>query len=268
MSDSTTTTTNTTTTPQVDEANAVEPTVDAGAAAASVVPEKTAEATPAAVNVKVENENKSVEQDQPKMDTSDIPADNETKPAGDTQEKPATEATDKSVLESQEKPTSAVVAGGEAGDKPADQSSKVAEPVAAEMKEDVKPAVDADKVVEADKVAETEKSTDAAKAAAATEEKAMKVDEEPAKEVETPVVAPEQPQPPKQNDLPTRQYLDATVVPILHSALSQLAKIRPDDPIQYLCKFLQEQKSNFAPDQKWADACTIFEWMNIKEQNK
>lgn len=45
--------------------------------------------------------------------------------------------------------------------------------------------------------------------------------------------------------LPTRQYLDATVVPILHSALSQLAKIRPDDPIHFLGQYLLDNKDNF-----------------------
>ena len=45
--------------------------------------------------------------------------------------------------------------------------------------------------------------------------------------------------------VPTRQYLDATVVPILHSALSQLAKVRPEDPIQFLGSYLLENKDNF-----------------------
>lgn len=62
----------------------------------------------------------------------------------------------------------------------------------------------------------------------------------------------EQPQPPKQpqSSLPTRQYLDATVVPILHSALSQLAKVRPEDPIHFLGTYLLEYKDTFAPEQK------------------
>jgi len=62
----------------------------------------------------------------------------------------------------------------------------------------------------------------------------------------------EHPQPPKQpqSTLPTRQYLDATVVPILHSALSQLAKVRPEDPIHFLGTYLLEYKDNFATEQK------------------
>lgn len=71
---------------------------------------------------------------------------------------------------------------------------------------------------------------------------------------QAPVTNEQQPQQPqKQTDtqtLPTRQYLDATVVPILHSALSQLAKVRPEDPIQYLCTYLQEYKNNFTSDPK------------------
>lgn len=58
------------------------------------------------------------------------------------------------------------------------------------------------------------------------------------------VVAPPAKQQPQ--TLPTRQYLDATVVPILHSALSQLAKVRPDDPIQFLGSYLLENKDNFS----------------------
>lgn len=49
----------------------------------------------------------------------------------------------------------------------------------------------------------------------------------------------------KQSTLPTRQYLDATVVPILHSALSQLAKLRPENPIEYLGKYLLEYQKDY-----------------------
>lgn len=57
--------------------------------------------------------------------------------------------------------------------------------------------------------------------------------------------APQQPLKQQPQTLPTRQYLDQTVVPILHSALSQLAKVRPDDPIQFLGSYLLENKDNF-----------------------
>lgn len=82
--------------------------------------------------------------------------------------------------------------------------------------------------------------------------------EDPVVSQEAPAPAQQQQQPPQPQyeapqpaakqqpqSLPTRQYLDATVVPILHSALSQLAKVRPEDPIQFLGSYLLENKDNF-----------------------
>lgn len=46
--------------------------------------------------------------------------------------------------------------------------------------------------------------------------------------------------------LPTRQYLDNTVVPILLEGLAALAKERPDDPIDYLINYLQKHKEEHA----------------------
>jgi len=45
--------------------------------------------------------------------------------------------------------------------------------------------------------------------------------------------------------LPTRQYLDQTVVPILLQALNVIAKERPGDPIQFLADYLVKNKSQF-----------------------
>uniref|UniRef100_A0A8C6TG50 Protein dpy-30 homolog n=1 Tax=Neogobius melanostomus TaxID=47308 RepID=A0A8C6TG50_9GOBI len=45
--------------------------------------------------------------------------------------------------------------------------------------------------------------------------------------------------------LPTRAYLDQTVVPILLQGLSVLAKERPPNPIEYLATFLLKNKSQF-----------------------
>lgn len=45
--------------------------------------------------------------------------------------------------------------------------------------------------------------------------------------------------------LPTRQYLDQTVVPILLQALSCLAKERPADPISFLAGYLIRNKSQY-----------------------
>ena len=43
--------------------------------------------------------------------------------------------------------------------------------------------------------------------------------------------------------LPTRQYLDQTVNPILLQGLKVLAKERPQDPVQYLANFLLQNKN-------------------------
>ncbi|XP_014662984.1 PREDICTED: dosage compensation protein dpy-30-like [Priapulus caudatus] len=45
--------------------------------------------------------------------------------------------------------------------------------------------------------------------------------------------------------LPTRQYLDHTIVPILLQGLSLLAKERPLNPIEYLAAFLLKNKNHF-----------------------
>jgi len=47
------------------------------------------------------------------------------------------------------------------------------------------------------------------------------------------------------SSLPTRQYLDQTVVPILLQGLSWLAKTRPDDPISKLSSYLLEHKQEY-----------------------
>lgn len=47
------------------------------------------------------------------------------------------------------------------------------------------------------------------------------------------------------SSLPTRQYLDQTVVPILMSALSYLAKERPPEPITALAEYLVKNKTSY-----------------------
>jgi len=44
--------------------------------------------------------------------------------------------------------------------------------------------------------------------------------------------------------LPTKQYIDQTVAPILLQGLQNLAKERPPDPINYLATYLLKHKSN------------------------
>ena len=38
--------------------------------------------------------------------------------------------------------------------------------------------------------------------------------------------------------VPTRQYLESTVVPVLMQGMQELTKERPDDPVQYLAAYL------------------------------
>lgn len=45
--------------------------------------------------------------------------------------------------------------------------------------------------------------------------------------------------------LPTRAYLDQTVVPILLQAMSQLAKERPAKPITFLAEYLLNHKEKY-----------------------
>jgi len=45
--------------------------------------------------------------------------------------------------------------------------------------------------------------------------------------------------------LPTRQYLDQTVVPALQQALSFLSKERPPEPVEFLAMYLLKNKSLF-----------------------
>merc|ERR1712130_363564 len=50
------------------------------------------------------------------------------------------------------------------------------------------------------------------------------------------------------SSLPTRQYLDQTVVPILLQGLASLARERPRDPIEYLAGYLVRHKREFDPE--------------------
>lgn len=50
--------------------------------------------------------------------------------------------------------------------------------------------------------------------------------------------------------LQTRQYLDHTVVPILLSGLSSLAKARPENPIEFLANYLLENKTKYEHNQE------------------
>lgn len=49
------------------------------------------------------------------------------------------------------------------------------------------------------------------------------------------------------SSLPTRQYLDQTVVPILLQGLSYLAKERPPEPINALAAYLLKHRATYDP---------------------
>jgi len=105
-------------------------------------------------------------------------------------------------------------------------------------------------------------ATDAPAADAPVEEtEAMQTSEEPATESAPPVsedvqklveherdateAAPKKTPRVELQSLPTRAYLDQTVVPILLQGLSQLAKERPPNPVEWLSAFLLKNKGQF-----------------------
>eukprot|EP01134_Creolimax_fragrantissima_P004780 CFRG4780T1 len=56
-----------------------------------------------------------------------------------------------------------------------------------------------------------------------------------------PQVEPNKPED-KVSATPIREYLDTTVTPLLHEGLTELAELRPEDPVQYLAEFLLQNK--------------------------
>lgn len=46
------------------------------------------------------------------------------------------------------------------------------------------------------------------------------------------------------NNIPIRQYLDQTVVPLVLQGMAEVAKERPDNPIGYLAKFLSDHAND------------------------
>jgi len=119
--------------------------------------------------------------------------------------------------------------------------------------EDVKPTVD----VAAAGGDELNKSVQPMEAEEAKEQTApvrLESSSEPLTEAPKPVIPPVATQAkkpkPDLSSLPTRQYLDQCVVPILLQGLSWLAKTRPDDPIEKLAGYLVEHKAEFEASQE------------------
>lgn len=48
----------------------------------------------------------------------------------------------------------------------------------------------------------------------------------------------EKPNEKDKNNIPVRAYLDQTVIPVLMQGMAELAKERPENPIEYLAHFL------------------------------
>ena len=205
--------------------------------------------------------------DEPKvsMETSAT----ESKPADETPVAPSDTTTNKPVeepvgsteapeTESKSADETPVAAPTTTTDKPAEENKVSADSLATDVKMVDDTPVDttnttAEKPVEETKVNNDTLATDVKMEEAPAVTPNVNTDK-PVEEVTAPVstseAAPEKPPQPaakqQPQSLPTRQYLDATVVPILHSALSQLAKVRPEDPIQFLGSYLLENKDNFS----------------------
>ena len=48
----------------------------------------------------------------------------------------------------------------------------------------------------------------------------------------------------KKKVVPVRQYLDESVVPCLREAMKELVKVRPEDPHEFLAKYLMKHNPN------------------------
>lgn len=186
------------------------------------------EATPMTSDSKADT----AEQQDKHMDdhVDSTPAAGETKAGANEQEKPMDESVEATPTSSEPK-TDAVEPEKQTDETAAEQAPAAPEIAAKSGQSETAPAAE-DHPVKV-KTDPSETVEDGGDKPMATETNEVKMD--------TSVAQPA----PKQQSLPTRQYLDQTVVPILHSALSQLAKVRPDDPIQFLGSYLLENKNNF-----------------------
>lgn len=92
-----------------------------------------------------------------------------------------------------------------------------------------------------DEISETPTSTPVGGAGNGLTEPAVKI---MASEKDVPEIAPKKSKVDLQS-LPTRQYLDQTVVPILLDGLAKLVKERPTDPISFLANYMMKNKSQF-----------------------
>ena len=120
--------------------------------------------------------------------------------------------------ENQQTPTTAA---SESGDKPAASTT----PTVAPEQMEAQPAVDSGEQQSNDKQASS---------ADATKENTSSSQQQAGEKTK-----------PDLSTLPTRAYLDQTVVPILLQAMSQLAKERPAKPITFLAEYLLNHKEKY-----------------------
>merc|ERR1712096_558211 len=141
---------------------------------------------------------------------------------------------------------------------PQQQQEEVAEvtPEAAEKPVEAAPPMEAPLVsAGANEVAQDEAAQEEVKPAADGEKPAEVKDQEmvpveaPTQQAQT-VAQKEKEQPAQKptvelQGLPTRAYLDQTVVPVLLGGMSTLAKERPPNPIEFLAAYLLKNKNEF-----------------------
>merc|ERR1712168_607432 len=155
----------------------------------------------------------------------------------------------------------------EAAEKPAETAPPAEEPAAQKPAEDApvatsNPVVANDAPMEAplvsagaNDVAQDEPAQEEAKPVGEGEKPAEVKDQEmvpveaPTQQVQA-VAAKEKEQPAQKptvelQGLPTRAYLDQTVVPVLLGGMSTLAKERPPNPIEFLAAYLLKNKNEF-----------------------
>ncbi|CAJ0581908.1 unnamed protein product, partial [Mesorhabditis spiculigera] len=88
-------------------------------------------------------------------------------------------------------------------------------------------------------------TTEAASTNETAQPAAGETEKEPEKENSAPPPAAKEPAPRAAPTVPTRQYLDQAIVPILLQGLGALAKERPEDPITFLANFLLREKDKY-----------------------
>ncbi|GAQ88696.1 protein with Dpy-30 motif [Klebsormidium nitens] len=136
----------------------------------------------------------------------------------------------------------AIAAATPRGEKPLTEAK--AEELAAKEAEIAEPAAETKKVIKEEKTAPLEEL-----APALDQKLSLKV-EKPASQPSSPSagenILPTSPQiraiTGNDSALPVKEYLNSTIVPVLRDALRALVKTRPEDPYEFVAKYLVEHK--------------------------